>query len=132
MLKGPLGVSICVGALGMLLGTVIGLGLGIAAALKHNTWVDSLCSRWFRFSVFPFRHMYSRFCLHTLSASSLAGSRSCKLPERSHQEFIGRRLLWHMSPMANISRFTRSEMIDVLGSDYILLVQAKGVQDRKT
>ena len=35
-----------------------------------------------------------------------------------------------MFPIANISRFTRSEMIDVLGSDYIALVQAKGVKEK--
>ena len=33
-----------------------------------------------------------------------------------------------MFPTANISRFTRSEMIDVLNSEYILLVEAKGVR----
>ena len=33
-----------------------------------------------------------------------------------------------MFPLANISRFTRSELIDVLGSDYIQLVKAKGVK----
>ena len=35
-----------------------------------------------------------------------------------------------MFPIANISRFTRSEMIDVLNSDYIQLVQAKGMPQR--
>ncbi len=34
-------------------------------------------------------------------------------------------------PIATISRFTRSEMIDVLGTEYIRLVQAKGVNDRR-
>ena len=44
MLKGPLLVSIRIGAQGFLLGSVIGLLLGIAAALNHNSWIDSLCS----------------------------------------------------------------------------------------
>jgi oligopeptide transport system permease protein len=34
-------------------------------------------------------------------------------------------------PVANIARFTRSEMIDVLSSDYILLVQSKGVRENQ-
>ena len=46
------------------------------------------------------------------------------------KSFIGPMIALAMSPMANVSRFTRSEMIDVLGSDYILLVQAKGVRQR--
>ena len=29
------------------------------------------------------------------------------------------------------ARFTRSEMIDVLGSDYILLAQSKGIKEWK-
>ena len=36
-----------------------------------------------------------------------------------------------VSPMANIARFTRSEMIDVLSSDYISLVQSMGIKDYK-
>ena len=44
MVTGPLGVSIRIGAQGFLLGSIIGLLLGIAAALNHNSWIDSLCS----------------------------------------------------------------------------------------
>ena len=44
MIAGPLGVSIRIGFLGMLVGSVLGLLLGVAAALHHNTWVDSLAS----------------------------------------------------------------------------------------
>ena len=36
-----------------------------------------------------------------------------------------------VSPTANIARFTRSEMIDVMNSDYILLVESKGVKNWK-
>ena len=36
-----------------------------------------------------------------------------------------------VSPTANIARFTRSELIDVLNSDYILLIQSKGVKNYK-
>ena len=44
MIKGPLMVSIRIGAQGFVVGSIIGLLLGIAAALNHNTWIDSLCS----------------------------------------------------------------------------------------
>ena len=36
-----------------------------------------------------------------------------------------------MFTMASIARFTRSEMLDVLNSDYILLVKSKGLKDYK-
>ena len=40
MIKGPLMVSIRIGAQGFVVGSIIGLLLGIAAALNHNTWID--------------------------------------------------------------------------------------------
>ena len=36
-----------------------------------------------------------------------------------------------LSPMANITRLTRSSMLDVLGQDYIRTARAKGVSSRK-
>ena len=36
-----------------------------------------------------------------------------------------------LSPMANITRLTRSSMLDVLGQDYIRTARAKGVSGRK-
>ena len=36
-----------------------------------------------------------------------------------------------LSPMANITRLTRSSMLDVLGQDYIRTARAKGVSQRK-
>ena len=130
MLAGRLKVSLLVGAMAMVFGTVIGLLLGIAAALKHNTWVDNLCSVLsvlgvsipsyvcglllcyylaYRFGWFPI--LYNK----ALPVFSLI------LPA----------LALSVSPTANIARFTRSEMIDVMNSDYITLVQSKGVKDRE-
>ncbi|MBQ2584425.1 MAG: ABC transporter permease, partial [Erysipelotrichaceae bacterium] len=44
MIKGRLGISLAVGAMAMIFGTIMGLILGIVAALNHNTWIDNLCS----------------------------------------------------------------------------------------
>ena len=130
MLKGRLSVSLLVGAMAMVFGTIIGLVLGIAAALKHNTWVDNLCSiisvmgvsipnyvcglllcyyLAYRFGWFPILYNKS-MPVYSLVLPALALS---------------------VSPTANIARFTRSEMIDVLNSDYIALVQSKGLRDYK-
>ena len=129
MLKGPLGVSIRVGALGMLLGTVIGLGLGIAAALKHNSWVDTLCS------VVSILGVSVPAYVFALLLAYFVGFKLGWIPilynsKKVMASFVGPMIALAMSPMANVSRFTRAEMIDVLGSDYILLVQAKGVRQK--
>jgi oligopeptide transport system permease protein len=127
MLVGPLGVSIRVGALGMLLGTVLGLVLGIAAALNHNSWVDSLCS------VVSILGVSVPAYVFALLLAYFVGFKMGLIPilyssKNVAKSFIGPMIALAMSPMASVSRFTRSEMIDVLGSDYILLVQAKGVK----
>ena len=129
MLKGPLGVSIRVGALGMLLGTAIGLGLGIAAALKHNSWIDTLCSIVSILGVSVPAYVFA------LLLAYFVGFKLGWIPilynsKKVAASFIGPMIALAMSPMANVSRFTRAEMIDVLGSDYILLVQAKGVRQK--
>ena len=127
MLKGPLAVSIRVGAMGMLLGTVLGLLLGIAAALRHNTWIDTLCS------VVSILGVSVPSYVFALLLAYFVGFKLGWIPilyssKNVAKSFIGPMLALAMSPMANVSRFTRSEMIDVLGSDYILLVQSKGVR----
>jgi len=129
MLKGPLGVSIRVGAMGMLLGTVLGLLLGIAAALRHNTWIDTLCS------VVSILGVSVPSYVFALLLAYFVGFKLGWIPilyssKNVAKSFIGPMLALAMSPMANVSRFTRSEMIDVLGSDYILLVQSKGVRQK--
>ena len=44
LISGPLSLSIRIGAMAMVVGSILGLILGVAAALNHNTWVDTLCS----------------------------------------------------------------------------------------
>jgi oligopeptide transport system permease protein len=112
----------------MLVGSVLGLLLGIAAALNHNSWVDSLCSIISIIGVSVPSYVFALLLAYFIgfklgwapilyNAKSVASSLT--LPT----------IALAMFPIANISRFTRSEMIDVLGSDYILLVQAKGVRE---
>jgi oligopeptide transport system permease protein len=129
MIKAPLGVSIKVGAMGMLLGTVLGLGLGIAAALRHNTWIDTLCS------VVSILGVSVPAYVFALLLAYFVGFKLGWIPilwnsKNVAKSMIGPMIALAMSPMANVSRFTRSELIDVLGSDYILLVQAKGVRQK--
>lgn len=127
MVAGPLMVSIKVGAMGMALGSVLGLLLGIAAALNHNTWVDTLCSIVSIMGVSVPSYVFALLLVY------FVGFKMGLIPilytsKNVTASYIGPMIALAMSPMANVSRFTRSEMIDVLGSDYILLVEAKGVR----
>lgn len=129
MIKGPLMVSIRIGAQGFVVGSIIGLLLGIAAALNHNTWIDSLCSVVSVLGVsvpsYVFALLLAFYIGFKLQWTPILYNASAPFSST-----ILPTLALSMFPIANISRFTRSEMIDVLGSDYIALVQAKGVKEK--
>ena len=129
MIKGPLAVSIRIGAQGFVLGSVIGLLLGIAAALNHNSWIDSLCSAISIIGVSVPSYVFALLLAYYI------GFKLNLVPilYNSNNPYVSSVLptiALAMFPIANVSRFTRSEMIDVLNSDYISLVQAKGVREK--
>lgn len=126
LIQTRLPISILIGGFAVLIGAVLGLLLGLLAALKHNTIWDSIAtiisvigvsvpsyvfalalsySLGFKLKWFPML-----FNIHDVMGSSV-------LPSISLSMFT----------MASIARFTRSEMLEVLGSDYMLLAESKGI-----
>ncbi len=127
LVMGPLWLSIRIGARAMLLGTILGLLLGIAAALNHNTWIDTLCSFVSILGVsvpsYVFALLLAYYIGFVLKLTPILYS-----SKNVAASMILPTIALSMFPTANISRFTRSEMIDVLNSEYIQLVKAKGVK----
>ncbi|MBQ1483136.1 MAG: ABC transporter permease [Erysipelotrichaceae bacterium] len=127
MIKGRLGISLAVGAMAMIFGTILGLILGILAALNHNTWIDNLCSVISVVGVsvpsYVCALLLCYYVAYKLKLLPILYNQT--MPFKS---LILPALALSVSPTANIARFTRSEMLDVLNSDYILLVQSKGVK----
>ncbi|MFR1908086.1 MAG: ABC transporter permease [Clostridium neonatale] len=120
LLQTRLPISIRIGGQAVLLGTVVGLVLGIIAALKHNTIWDTLTTIISVLGVslpsyvFALALSYSlgfKLTLFPLLYSADTPFKSSVLPT----------IALCMFTIATIARFTRTEMIDVLGSDYILL-----------
>ncbi|MCD7745784.1 MAG: ABC transporter permease [Lachnospiraceae bacterium] len=126
LIQTRLPISIGIGGAAVTIGAVLGLLLGLLAALKHDTIWDSLAtiisvigvsvpsyvfalalSYYFGFKLRWFPMLFST---KTLYSSSV-------LPSISLSMFT----------MASIARFTRSEMLEVLGSDYMLLAESKGI-----
>lgn len=130
MIKERLGISIALGAMAMVIGTIFGLVLGILAALNHNTWIDNLCSVISVIGV----SVPSYVCALLLCYYIAYKLNWLPILYNTEQPFVSLILpaiALSVSPTANIARFTRSEMIDVLNSEYILLVQSKGVKNWK-
>ncbi|SFE40999.1 oligopeptide transport system permease protein [Paenibacillus algorifonticola] len=126
MLEARLPVSIQIGFQAVLLGTAIGLLLGIVAALKHNSFADSLTTFisviGVSFPSYVFALALSYFLgwklkWFPLLYSSAAPFVSTVLPT----------IALSMFTIATVARFTRSEMIEVLSSEYIRLSESKGV-----
>lgn len=126
LLQTRLPISIRIGGQAVLLGTIVGLILGIIAALKHNTIWDTLTTIISVLGVslpsyvFALALSYSlgfKLTLFPLLYSADTPFKSSVLPT----------IALCMFTIATIARFTRTEMIDVLGSDYILLAESKGI-----
>ncbi|MCA1056742.1 ABC transporter permease [Rossellomorea aquimaris] len=119
-----IGPSALLGFQAMVLGTFLGLLVGIIAAIKHNTFLD-----------------YGSTILAVLGISIPSFVFAALM-----QYYIGVKLEWlpvalwgeykhtilptlalTVGVVATIARFMRTEMLEILNSDYILLAKAKGI-----
>ncbi|MBE1555065.1 oligopeptide ABC transporter permease [Sporosarcina limicola] len=115
--------SVILGAQAIVFGTVIGIVLGMIAALKQNTIWDygstiiailGISIPSFVFAVLL--QFIFAVELEWFDVGLWNGWKSSILPS----------IALAMGPIAIAARFIRTEMIEVLGTDYILLAKAKG------
>ena len=115
--------SMEMGLLAMAIGVVLGLILGVAAATRQNTWVDysSTIISVIAVSVPSFvlavllQYVFA-VRLGWFPVAGWEGISTAILPS----------LALSAGVIATVARYIRAEMIEVLGSDYILLARAKG------
>jgi oligopeptide transport system permease protein len=124
-----IGPSAQLGFQAIVLGTIIGLALGIIAALRHNSWVDygSTIIAVLGISIpsFVFAGLMQYYIgveLQWLPVALWGEFKHTILPT----------LALTVSVVATIARFMRTEMLEVLSSDYILLAKAKGISKTTT
>ena len=126
LIRSRLPVSIRIGGQAVALGALVGLILGIVAALNHNTVWDNLCTLISVIGVSVPSYVFA------LGLSYSFGFKLKWFPMLfSAKDIFGSSVLPSVSlsmfTMASIARFTRSEMIEVLDSDYMLLAESKGI-----
>lgn len=124
-----IGPSLQIGTQAMILGSLLGVLLGAVAAIRKNSWIDTVATF---FSIlglsipsFVFAVLLQYFFGYKLQMFPVAlwsGFSSSILPTIALAAF----------PLANIARFMRTEMVDVLSSDYIELARAKGNSNWQT
>ncbi|MFJ7637476.1 oligopeptide ABC transporter permease [Peribacillus sp. NPDC097264] len=118
--------SLVLGFQAMFFGTIFGIILGVIGALKQNTWVDYGTT---------FIAVLGKSIPSFVFAGLLqyyVGVKMGWLPVmfwKGWEYSIMPTLALAMFPIATSARFMRTEMIDVLGSDYITLAKAKGASN---
>jgi len=130
LLQTRLPISLRVGGQAVLLGTIVGLVLGVIAAIKHNTIWDTLTTvisvlgvslPSYVFALGLSYYLGFKVTLFPLLYSAEAAFKSSVLPT----------IALCMFTIATIARFTRTEMLEVLGSDYMQLAESKGISGIK-
>ncbi len=126
----------------MLFATVIGIILGVIAAIKQNTWLDTgaifasvlgiSAPSFFMGILFAY---FFGFVLSNFTGLQMTGSLYVTDPFLGKQLAIKNLLLPAVTlgirPLAIITQLTRSAMLDVLEQDYIRTAYAKGLKKRK-
>ncbi|MGG1629188.1 oligopeptide ABC transporter permease [Rossellomorea sp. NRS-1567] len=124
-----IGPSALLGFQAMVLGTFLGLLIGIIAAIKHNTWLDYgstfIAVLGISIPSFVFAGLLQYYVgvkLEWLPVALWGEYKHTILPTLALTVFV----------VATIARFMRTEMLEILNSDYILLAKAKGISQTST
>jgi len=125
LLKERIGPSVQLGAQAIIFGTLVGILLGAIAAMKQNTWVDTIATL-----IAILGRSIPNFVFAVLLQYVFAiklGILPIAKWDQGFASTILPTLALAMSPLADSARFIRTEMVEVLSSDYIELAKAKGL-----
>lgn len=130
IIKLRIGPSAMLGAQALVLGSVVGLILGIVAALNRNSIWDYLCTILCVLGVSVPSFVVAATLQLCLGAKFSLFPITWGVPLGSDFRYI-----WTILPsialsfftIANVARFTRTELVEVLNSEYIITAKAKGL-----
>jgi oligopeptide transport system permease protein len=120
-------VSLSLGLMAMAVGTLLGVGLGVLSALRHNSWVDHLAMVFAiagvsvpAFVVGPLLVIVFALGLGWVPTQGWGRPEQAILPV----------LTLALLPAALLARYTRAAMLEVTRMDYIRTARAKGLSER--
>ncbi|CAM3366187.1 oligopeptide ABC transporter permease [Vagococcus fessus] len=120
-----IGPSVQLGVQAIIVGTLLGIGLGVLSAMKQNTWIDSV-STVIAILGRSIPNFVFAVILQYIFALKLNWFPIAKWDQGMWSTILPT-LALAMSPLADSARFIRTEMVEVLSSDYIELAEAKGL-----
>jgi ABC-type dipeptide/oligopeptide/nickel transport system permease component len=110
----------------ILLSYSLGLGLGILAALKQNTWVDYLVTTLAtlglavpNFVIAIWLILFFSVTLHWFPTGGWGSPINYIMPV----------IAYSLGPMAGVARYTRVSMLESLRADYVRTARAKGMSE---
>ena len=118
--------SFRIGGLAILIGTAVGLLLGITAALHRGTFLDGFCTVFSILGVCVPSYVFLIFLQYFFSF---------RIPFFPYffdpNQFLFSSVIPALSlslfTMSTVARFTRNEMVEVFDSDYVRLAESKGL-----
>lgn len=128
MISTRIGPSAFIGLQALVIGAILGLILGIISALKHNSIFDygsvALAVIGMSIPSFVFAALLQYYIgvkLEWLPVALWEGYSSTLLPS----------IALSVTVTATVARFIRSEMLEVLGQDYVITARAKGMRENQ-
>ena len=117
-----------IGAIAIVASVVVGILLGVIAALNANKWPDRICMIIATLGITIPSFVIGSLLIFIFTVKlKLLGATGINKPEN----YIMPVIALSGSSMAFITRLTRNKLIDVLKSDYIRTAKAKGLSGRK-
>ena len=129
LLQSRLPLSLRIGGQAVFIGTIIGIVLGLIAAIKHNTIFDTLTTVISVLGVSLPSYVFAMALIYSMGFKLKWFPLLYEI-DAPFESTILPTVALSMFTIATVARFTRTEMLEVLGSDYMLLAESKGV-DRK-
>lgn len=117
-------VTLLLGGIVVAISFTCGLGLGILAAVRHNTWLDTLLTALAslgmtvpNFIIAIWLILILSVRLHWLPTGGWGQARLLIMPV----------IAYSLQPLAIVARYTRVAVLEVLSSDYVRTARAKGL-----
>ncbi|MEE8827471.1 MAG: ABC transporter permease [Eubacteriales bacterium] len=120
-------ISAKLGLMAVVVALVFGIVLGCLAALKRNTWIDHVII----FFVTLFTAMPSFVAASFLLLIFCIQLGWVPVWSTANPNYVLPVIALSLSPMATITRLTKTSMLDALGQDYVRTARAKGVKPLK-
>ena len=126
LLESRLPLSLRIGGQAVLIGTAVGIVLGLIAAVKHNTIFDTLTTVISVLGVSLPSYVFAMALIYSMGFKLKWFPLLYQLDAPFHSTVLPTVAL-SMFTIATVARFTRTEMLEVLGSEYMLLAESKGM-----